>query len=134
MQKINLVLLATALLAGTALSSCTKEEMNTTTKTGTNMSGTKNLARGGNFVMYGRYLDDGWFDGCVGSNGVCMVIVRPVTRWINGGRYIMTPDVGAGDDKLQVDKYKASGIETSYYSQMDVTIGQNGDQSVTFTQ
>lgn len=82
--------------------------------------------------MYGRYLDDGWFDGCVGSNGVCMVIVRPVTRWINGANYTMTPDIDAGDNKLRVDKYKTSGIETSYYAQMGVTIEQNGDQRVDF--
>jgi hypothetical protein len=46
----------------------------------------------------------------------------------------MTPDIDAGDDKLQVDIYKATGIETHYYKQMDVTIEQNGDRHVVFTQ
>lgn len=84
--------------------------------------------------MYGTYYEDDWFSGCKGSAGYCMVVVRPVIGWINSGRYKMTPDIDAGDDNLQVDIYKATGIETHYYSQMDVTIEQNGDQRVDFTE
>jgi hypothetical protein len=134
MKKMNLVLLATALLLTPALTSCTKEEMKQAPNTDTKSTEVKSLARNNNYVMYGVYKNDGWFTGCVGSNGCCMVVVRPVIGWTTPDSYTVRPDIDAGDDKLQVDIYKAAGIETNYYSQMDVTIEQNGDQSVEFTQ
>lgn len=133
MKKINLLLLTTALLATAAFSSCTKEEAKQAPASGQKDTDIKTLARGRNYVRTGIYYEGpgGMFTTCLYSGPACMVVVRPVIANDNG-RYIMLPD--EGETTLQVDKYKETGLETSFYSRIDVSVDENGQERYYFTQ
>lgn len=133
MQKTNILSLVTGLLVTAALPSCTKSEVKQTPVSVQKDTDIKTLARGRNYVRTGIYYEGpgGMFTTCLYSGPACMVVVRPVIGNDNG-RYIMTPD--EGDSLLQVDKYKESGMETSFYSRVEVSVDQNGQERYYFTQ
>ncbi|HTN17673.1 MAG TPA: hypothetical protein VL092_08335 [Chitinophagaceae bacterium] len=133
MQKINILLLVTGLLVTAAFSSCTKSEEKQVPVSVQKDTDINTLARGRNYVRTGIYYEGpgGMFTTCLYSGPACMVVVRPVIANDNG-RYILTPD--EGDSLLQVDKYKESGMETSFYSRVEVSVDQNGQETYHFTE
>jgi len=133
MQKINILLLVTGLLVTAAFSSCTKSEEKQVPVSVQKDTDINTLARGRNYVRTGIYYEGpgGMFTTCLYSGPACMVVVRPVIANDNG-RYILTPD--EGDSLLQVDKYKESGMETSFYSRVEVSVDQNGQETYYFTE
>ncbi|MBL7713565.1 MAG: hypothetical protein JNL13_13920 [Chitinophagaceae bacterium] len=134
MQKINILLLAVGLFLVTALASCTKKEaVKPTSQSGQKGTDIKTLAKERNYVRTGIYYEGpgGMFTTCLYSGPACMVVVRPVIANDNG-RYIMTPE--EGEASLQVDKYKERGMETSFYSRVEVSVDQNGQETYYFTE
>lgn len=133
MQKMNILLLVMGLFLTTALLSCSKEEAKQTSISGQKGTDIKTLAKGKNYIRTGIYYEGpgGMFTTCLYDGPACMVVVRPVIANDNG-RYIMTP--GEGEASLQVDKYKENGIERSFYSQVEVRVDQNGQETYYFTE
>ena len=133
MKKINLLLVA-GLLLTTALSSCKKEEIKPAAAGGQKDTDIKTFARNRNYVEPGILVvgRSGRFATCKYGGPACMVVVRPVITYEEDGRYIMTPE--EGEPALQVDKFKESGIETSFYSRIDVNTAQDGKKTFYFTE
>jgi hypothetical protein len=134
MQKSNFMIAGTTIvLLASALSSCKKEEMKPVTNTASKSTDMNSLAKNRNYVRTGIYYEGpgGMFSTCLYDGPACMVVVRPVISW--GSGYLrLSPE--EGETSLQVDKYKETGVETAYYSRIDVTVDQNGQETYHYVQ
>jgi hypothetical protein len=132
MKKLHPLIAISSIFVTIALSSCSKtntappKEKNQAINK-TNLP--KSLVKNNNYILTGIYYEGpgGLFSTCLYSGPCCMVVCRPVFNRISETEYSMTPD--SGDNAIQVDKYKTTGIETGYYSQIDVTIDSNGQET-----
>jgi hypothetical protein len=126
MKKLSFMIVAAGLLATSALTSCKKEEMKGTTSTSSNKSNAS-LARNNNYVATGYYYEIGGNGFCLAGSSPCMVVVRPVITQVSSVLSIMTPS--PEDNLLQIDKYYSTGMQSAYYSQIEVTTEPNGEKT-----